>query len=205
MMHEPLDDSECDCCDDYLAGALGPDDRESFEQHLERCAFCAAAIREDRAIRELLIAATSSEPIPGRLQEPFGKSLRSSHVVDRLVAARPGRRRLRASAVLVAAAVTIGLSSWLLFDSRPRSRPLSGSAESTTHVPIDASMLIDTPLVEAQIGAPDDFITVPVKSRDPKISIFWAYPTKRVTRDDDGRSRPRLLNSLSSPSSGEST
>jgi hypothetical protein len=201
-MREPRADSQCDRCDDYLAGDLRQEDLESFERHCVECLSCAALVREERALRELLITATSSESIPDRLRERFDSSDLSKLAVHRPMTA-PSRRRMTGAQLGVAAAVlTMGLSCWLLFETDPHGgRPLKPAVQST-QIPI-IQHSTDAPLVEAQIGAPDDFITVPIQSRDPKISIFWAYPTKRVTRDDAGH--PRLMNSVSRPSTGEST
>lgn len=203
-MREPCADGLCDRCDDYLAGDLGPEECESFEQHLVNCSSCAAVVREDRSLRELLIAATSSEPVPDQLRERFGRSDLSKRAVHRSVTAPSGRRRAGAQLGVAAAVLTMGLSCWLLIETNPRVSQSVAPAEPSSHIPTNEQSTT-IPLVEAQIGAPDDFITVPIQSRDPKISIFWAYPTKRVTRDDAGRSHPRLLNSVYRPSTGEST
>lgn len=92
----------------YVLGALSPEDRAAFERHLSGCEACARSVRELAGLPGLLARVPVQIVDPDQPQLPVPATLLPS-LVRR--ARRTQRRRVWATAGLVAAAVTIAAVS----------------------------------------------------------------------------------------------
>lgn len=101
----------------YVLGALSPQDRQDYEEHLKECAACARAVRELAGMPGLLVNVPEDLAIPVVEQEPPPSLLPAL-----LARVRRERRRSRWTAFTtasLAAAACIALVVALVFAFRP--------------------------------------------------------------------------------------
>jgi anti-sigma factor RsiW len=172
-MHEPI----CDRLDDFLLGELGDPDRAAFEVHLGGCAPCRAEVDGQHAIDGLLADAVDAfEACPPALVPEVARGLQSA------------RRRHAAGwgAGVAASCAAVILAGWgFLPDAAvrnlarrhvppPADRRTATSPERPSNAVVASSPETDDAPVIVQF--PDSFIGVPVKSSNPKITIYLVYP-----------------------------
>lgn len=111
----------------YVLGALSTSDRAAYEQHLADCRECAESVRALAVIPGLL-GKVPAEDVPDELTEPLPPDLLArtrSAADDEFSRFRRRRRRLvsvlavAASAVLIAAGLTVGGVIWSQRDTAP--------------------------------------------------------------------------------------
>jgi hypothetical protein len=102
----------------YVLDALSGPEREAFERHLHRCAFCQTEVRGLRETAARLALAAAVEP-PARMEQRVldaayrTRQLPPRHLADRVRPRRIPRLRVAAAAVGVAAAIAFGVTGSL--------------------------------------------------------------------------------------------
>lgn len=134
----------------YVLGALGPDERRAFEEHLEHCEDCARAVRDLAGVPGLLtrldesayLGAGDEPPVPDTMLPALLARVRRERWRSRLVA-------LGGLASAVALAVALGLTllggTVLGGGDGPRP-PVAGPAQEMT--PVDQEELTATVALE---------------------------------------------------------
>jgi anti-sigma factor RsiW len=164
-------DSVCNFLDGYLEDMLGEDDRRAFANHLEHCEQCLRTIDEHRRLERLLSRAViQASPVPAQLVQRIEKRLKKS-----------SRRRMVVSAGAVAAAALLALGTLARFHhsgSSPDRRSDIPVAEEPVALPAQGEM-VSAP-ARVKVLAPTQMVAVPVKTRDPALTIVWLYPTRQA-------------------------
>lgn len=109
----------------YVLGLLGPDDRRAFEQHLETCASCAAAVAELAGMPGILATLSKEEAIALLEPEPVDEPASDGLVTRLAVAAGRRRRRVRLAiaGAGVAAALGLGIGGYVVGSAGDPSTP----------------------------------------------------------------------------------
>ncbi|MDZ4783564.1 MAG: zf-HC2 domain-containing protein [Planctomycetia bacterium] len=155
----------CTRLDDYLNGDLREAERSAFETHLGACEVCRRAVAVDRHWEGLLAAA---KPIaPATLTEP--------------IAIVAQRERLRRRTILRGWAV-IGIAAGLLvmafnFFDQKAALVVQPDVEVA---PVRVAAVPAPPEVRIEFAAESRVIAMPLKSKNPQVSIVWLYPELRV-------------------------
>jgi anti-sigma factor RsiW len=155
----------CSPLDDYLNRELCDAERGAFEAHLGACEVCRRAVEVDRHWEGLLAAA---KPVaPATLTEP--------------IAIVAQRERVRRRNILCGSAV-IGVAAALLvmilnsFDQNATPTTQSDVEVARQHVaPTPAP-----PDVRIEFSPESRVIAMPLKSKNPQVSIVWLYPELNV-------------------------
>ena len=142
----------------YVLGALSPDERQGYEQHLAGCAECAQSVRELAGLPGLLSRVDAGVLESPPAETPVPDSLLPA-LVDRVRRAR--RRRAFLSAGVAAAAATavaigtLGMTGAFDGEQTPHSDPTSSPSAIPTSpeslamqpvgsVPVRASLVLET-------------------------------------------------------------
>jgi hypothetical protein len=158
----------------YVLGALSPDERASFEEHLEDCAECRRAVRELAGVPGLLSRVSPADladppPAPDTL---LPRLLRQVH--------QHNRRRRWAVGLAAAAAVAAAVFSTVQLTGTPEPGPLV-AMHQVFDVPISARVSV-TP----ESGGSKLWMTCHYRGQEP-----WDHPYVLVVTDHDG-ARHRL-------------
>jgi hypothetical protein len=182
-----MNESHCARLDDYLAGDLGGLELRAFDEHLSHCAACAEEVRLQAAIDRVLADASPQAPL--ELQRRVAVSIRRRRV-------RRFARATIAAAVLIACAV--GGWQWLISDRRQPVESHMSQIDSPARAPSQSTappQIEDPPppvnepaTVQVAVDAGNAAIVVARPSADPKVHIFWLYPTVSVSMNAAGES-----------------
>lgn len=129
----------------YVLGALGPDERRAFEEHLEHCEDCARAVRDLAGVPGLLtrldesayVAPTEVPPVPDTLLPALLTTVRRQRWRARIFAASG----VAAAAVL---AVALGVTWW----GGPDEPPPAAGAPALEMTQVDQEELTATVALE---------------------------------------------------------
>jgi Putative zinc-finger len=138
----------------YVLGALSPEDRREFEEHLEACALCQAEVREFAGLPGLLSRLPAGElpaVLEGAPEPPAPVSVLPA--LMRGIGVQRSNRRRRALVVGIAAGLVVAVGSAVVTDaivSRPAAvvaqQPAALPFTQTSDVPISAeATLTDVP------------------------------------------------------------
>lgn len=154
----------CDQLDDYLSDAMSPQQRAAFEQHLQTCAHCQDAYRQQAKLDQLLSQAAAHLPaMPQGLLDQTEAHIR--------LATR--RRAFWAAGLSAAAACIAGLLvAGLWFSQPPPPQPR-------------IVQRAQRPVVKVEATAPGDVLVVPIETDVPNVSFFWVYPTIKFANKDE--------------------
>ena len=117
----------------YVLGALAPDERLEFEQHLRTCADCAQAVQEVAALPGLLAKVPldevpgPTEPVPGTLLPALSGAVRRE------------RTRTRRTALVLAAAsaAVVGAVGWgVTVAQQPAAAPVGVAMTQVAATPV---------------------------------------------------------------------
>jgi anti-sigma factor RsiW len=160
-------EAHCDQLDDYLDGELDAAAHRRFETHVAACGACRQAVAQAAHLDQLLAKARPVAP-PGL----------TDRIALRIRRERNTRLAMR-SGLLVAASLLIALGIW----SQRGENPVA---------PGDAPQVAVTPAPQVRIEFPDDapVIVMPLKSKNPKVSIVWVYPTVDAPSSIDNEVKP---------------
>lgn len=179
------------CCSDldaFLADELTPSRQVAFERHLQGCPRCAAQVRLQHAIDQLLASADQQLEWP-----PEGLLWR----IEQRCSARQRRYRLLRRALLVpAAAAAVGATLWLAAARAPHEpppAPLGPPAAEPAHrrTAQDDSAEPQRPRATVVVHPDSDLIALPVATRHPQVTIVWCYP---VVKPAGEREKTEQLN-----------
>lgn len=154
--------SECEQLEGYLDGELAPFVALSFARHLDTCAACREAVALDKQLDGLLAQV--------RPQAPRGLTARiaRSAPVDRV---RPAALRTG----LIAAAVGL-LALGLWWSTR--------NEAAFSNLPTDGDTIAEDKMesqpVQISFASDAKVIAVPVKTKNPGVTVVWVYPQLRV-------------------------
>jgi anti-sigma factor RsiW len=161
-----MDTPACGHLDDYLADALTADERQTFVDHLAGCAACRQQVDEAECLHRLVAeAVVVGNPVPTDLVGRIERRLRARR---RRVVAWAGSA---AAAVLVAAGMTV----WL---TRPPAPPVEQAVTSRPAEKPPAAVTAAPPRVEVTVTSPEKIVAVPVKTRNPTVTVVWIYPSR---------------------------
>lgn len=154
-----MPDADCTQLDDYLDGDLDAASRRAFEAHLRACDACRQSAEFAQRTEQLLAA---SRPVaPAGLVERIDRRLRRERVLQ--IGQRCG--------LLAAAVVLIVLGFW---GSR-------GRETGVVPVPPPSQQVAVAPERDVRIRFSEDepVIAMPLKSKNPQVTIVWVYPEVR--------------------------
>lgn len=152
---------DCERLDAYLDGELDAAARSRFEEHLAACDSCRQMVALDRRIGATLAAA---QPVaPRGLKERIDRRLRRAQF----------HRAAQRSALLAAAAALIAVGFWA---SQRREQ-----GESPIQPPVAVTA---KPAVRIRFADEDSVIAMPLKSKNPRVTIVWVYPAVRAAGSD---------------------
>lgn len=168
--------SECDQLDDYLLGWFSADEASAFERHLLECPSC----RQEQELQRQIDGVFAGGD---RLLDPIPEGLVArTRAKVRAVRRRRVRRWALAVAASVLALVAIGrvvanYGCWPVDEQvaateeaeRPESRA-PPEAPASLHEPAAAPARI-------AMTDPSTGIVVDLKTKDPRITFVWVYPT----------------------------
>jgi anti-sigma factor RsiW len=182
----PASNIMCDRLDDFLDGALSPQELAVFRTHLESCAACREAVDQQRWIDALLTsndaAAIESLPQSAPRTIPLPRS---------------GRRRALVAAA--SAAAIVALTASIVFPLAGKRGLGEGRPTAASHLPPkptapDAAeppslqISVDHPSPSPPISSSASFVSagsaiaVPLASGDPQVTIVQLYPTVTAQR-----------------------
>jgi len=169
--------------DDYLEGALATDERRLFVDHLRHCADCLRKIEEQRRLEELLQRATRhATPEPAGLVERIERRLQ-----------RQARRRslVWVSGIAASLMLALGVAAWLQrLASSSHEQPETSVNRTAETIALPPAA--ERPLARVTVTSSGQVVAVPVKSRDPAVTIVWLYPA----RPNDAGEGPGALNPI---------
>jgi anti-sigma factor RsiW len=160
--------SLCEQLDDYLLGWLTPDESATFVRHLADCPACRREQSLQRAIdARLAIAHEALDAIPSGLVERTCMEIRAAR----------RRRTLQWTAGLAAAAAVamavVSAHIWPQNFAQPDERHVAATTPAAPSGE-NEQLAVST---RVTLTDPSAGIAVEHKTRDPKISIVWIYPT----------------------------
>jgi anti-sigma factor RsiW len=145
--------NHCESLDAYLDGELSAPACEMFERHLSECEACQRAVALDENLDQLLAAAPVDAP--PELTVRIRRNLQRARLV------RIGTRTALLAASI--AAVALGIWSTRRDDQGVAVAPPAAAPRSSSTVHI--------------AFAPEQkVIAMPLKSKNPRVSIVWVYP-----------------------------
>jgi len=164
-----MSDAVCCLFDDYLEDALATGERQKFVAHLEHCAECSRKIDEQRRLEELLKRATmQSMPVPGDLVER----------VERRLLRKTRRARVAwVSALAASVVLALGVTAWIV-RSLPRGQAVAKGLSADTPLEVPEEIVATNAPARVAVTSPTEIVAVPVKSRDPAVTIVWLFPTR---------------------------
>jgi anti-sigma factor RsiW len=144
----------CESLDAYLDGELSVPARERFELHLPHCETCHHTVKLDAQMVQLLAAAPVHAP--PELTVRIRRDLQRARLV------RIGTR----TALLAASIAAVVLGIWA---TRP------GDPEIAVAPP--PAIPPSSNSVHIAFAPEQKVIAMPLKSKNPRVSIVWVYPT----------------------------
>lgn len=173
----------------YLLGALPPDERRAYEEHLTTCDSCSTALRDIAGLPGLL-ARLPAEAVETPEPPPPDMLPRLLAVVE---AERRRSRRVRVAAVALAAAAAVAavfVGVWVVVPAQP---PKPVAMSRVIDVPISASVaLVDKPWgTEIDLScqytgstryAPDSYLLVAQdrSGRTEQVATWGVVPDREV-------------------------
>ncbi len=160
-----MPDADCTQLDDYLDGDLDAAARRAFEAHLRACDACRQSAAFAQHTEQLL--ATARPVAPAGLVERIDRRLRRERALQ--ISQRCG--------LLAAAAVLIALGIW---SSRGRVQDVVPVARPSQQVAVAPERD-----VQIRFGEDERVIAMPLKTKNPQVTIVWVYPeVRRVAAND---------------------
>jgi hypothetical protein len=179
----------CEQLDDYLLGWLPPDEAAVFERHLAVCPACHREQTLQRAVDARFAKISESlDVIPSGLVERTRKEI---HAARR-------RRAWRWTLSLAASAAVIWVVIVTQFRPGDFGRPEGqGISAAPPKIPsgADGQWTVSSLVT---LTDPSAGIVVESKTRDPKISVVWIYPTVKPPAPAGGGS----INGIFPPQKG---
>jgi hypothetical protein len=161
----------------YVLGALSPEDRVAFEEHLATCESCAASVRTQAGLPGLLAQVGAEQLSP---EQP------ATDVLPQLLTEVRRTRRRRWIATATAAAVGLATCLTIVLMPLPRAEPRGEEMIALGAYPVQANVdLTDTPAgtrvamsCSYQGGKGGDYVLVAMQrdGRTAELATWYAMP-----------------------------
>jgi len=166
-----MSDAVCCLLDDYLEDALAIRERYTFLAHLEQCADCSRKIDEQRRLEELVKRATlQATPVPADLVER----------IERRLLRKTRRARVAwVSALAASVVLALGVTGWIV-RSLPRAHEVAKGSTTAASIEVPEEAVATNAPAHVTVTSPSEIVAVPVKSRDPAVTIVWLFPSRHT-------------------------
>jgi anti-sigma-K factor RskA len=160
----------------YVLGALSPEERAAFEEHLFDCAACAARVAELQGLPELLsgispddLAVNDPGPVPDTMLPRLVREVRATH----------RRRGIFATAGILAAACVAALIAFFATSTSP-SAPPAQALKQVIPTPVHATVALTAKEWGTQITLNCRYDESPGAGRDYKMDVVGRDGNARV-------------------------